>query len=82
MIVNKLQRIKTPNKHHARSFLIFTFNPVPTAILIGAPTVIVPKMPRPAIPYLFHSLVITGCFSSIRHCSVVSFAKPIVIGNL
>gem|GEM_PF-6072078 len=59
-----MHRVTTPTQHQVTNLLIFAFKPTPTAKLIGAPTEIVPKKPKPNIPYLFHNLMINGCFFS------------------
>src|SRR5665647_1136560 len=65
-MVNNIQRLTTPIQHHVSSFFRFAFKPMPTAILIGAPTDRVPKKPKPMIPYLFQMRYTIGClgFSS------------------
>src|SRR5687768_812644 len=52
-MVNTTQRVITPRQHHVINFCKGALKPTPTAILTGAPTVIVPKKPSPIIPYLF-----------------------------
>jgi hypothetical protein len=44
----------TDPAHRNLDFFKSAFKPVPTAILIGAPTENVPKKPNPITPYFFH----------------------------
>lgn len=64
MLVNKIQRVITPKQHHTNSFCKLTLSAVAAAIEMGAPTVIVPKKPKPIIPYLFQIFKMIGYFSS------------------
>ena len=52
MVVNKAHLAITPMQHQVSNFLSGALNPMPTAMLAGAPTVIVPIKPSPMIPYL------------------------------
>ena len=47
-----MQRVITPMQHQVISFFKLALKPTPTAMLTGAPTVIVPKKPSPIMPYL------------------------------
>ena len=49
-------------QHQISSFFKSAFKPVPIAILIGAPTNIVPKKPKPKMPYFSKIFTTNGYF--------------------
>ena len=65
---------KTPIQHQGINFDGGTLNPTPTARLIGAPTVKVPKIPSPIKPYLFQivctSPVLGRSFFGFRYLAI------------